>query len=409
MIKASSIYYVILLSVLIASVLGSMVLLSAMNQRLELQFSIPQRLIANAESGIAYAEVFHRELANGKPVDISLFGDDLDSVELTKTNWGAFTILLSRAHHKHHVFTKVALSGHVRTTSTPNLFMIDNGRTLSVCGDTRLEGDCYVPSGGLKRAYIAGKNYSGKEMVYGTTHRSSRSLPAINEDVFAKWIAPPGVRKFWEEIKDSAVNSFSERPWIYTEDHSFSTAGKVIKGAVWLESNDSIFIAADSEIDGAVIKARTVHVGTGFTGTLQIFATEKIVLEDKVRLKYPSILGVIEDNQQPGKAASILIGVQSQVLGTVFLPDFRKLPELTIDTEAEVDGLVYCQGKTQLKGTVNGSLITQKFFLKTLASSYENHILDGKVLDQLPEDFVWVDLLKDEENEMPLRRIDWVE
>ena len=70
------------------------------------------------------------------------------------------------------------------------------------------------------------------------------------------------------------------------------------------------------------------------------------------------------------------------------------MPELIIEEEAEVDGLVYNKGKTQLRGTVNGSLYTSKFFLKTTSSSYENHILDGKVLNQLPNDFVCVDLFE---------------
>ena len=132
-------------------------------------------------------------------------------------------------------------------------------------------------------------------------------------------------------------------------------------------------------------------------------------LKNKVLLKYPSVLGLIETLIPNEYSAEILIGAKSQVLGSVFAiseaPNFRMPVQISIDKDAEVDGLVYCQGRTQLKGTVNGNLYTQKFYLETPSSKYENHLLDAKILNSLPSDFVSVSLF---ENSNTLTQITWL-
>jgi len=170
-----------------------------------------------------------------------------------------------------------------------------------------------------------------------------------------------------------------------------------VDGAVWIEAKDSVFIGAGCQLESTVIRANVIYVESGFQGTAQLIARERITLGEKALLKYPSVVAVVEDEPLEYPSQMILKST-AQVIGTVFLipanNDFRRMPELIIEEEAEVDGLVYNKGKTQLRGTVNGSLYTSKFFLKTTSSSYENHILDGKVLNQLPNDFVCVDLFE---------------
>ena len=417
MIRASSIYYTVVLSALMAIVLGSMVALSGMNKLLEQKIRIPQILMQNAYSGLAYAEVFHHELEPGLPLEISLFDGVLDSVELAKKNWGAFTVLISEAHHRNQSCKVFSLCGQRPDDNQPNFYVVDNGRTISVCGNTLLEGDCYLPSSGTKRAYIGGKNFTGTNLIAGRELRSSRNLPEVNMLLYNSILTPIGTIRPWSDhgsiSEDSIHQTFSDLPLILIGDQVISTSGMNISGQVWIEA-DSVFIAMDSSVDGIVVKARAVSIESGFSGRLQIFAGEKIYVGTGAVLLYPSVLGMIENSTNDGAKTELIIDSAAKVLGSVFVltekNDFRNLPELTIETDALVHGLAYCQGKTQLKGTVNGSLYTEKFFLETPASSYENYILDGRVLDRLPQEFVCVDLLRDDSNEepMPLTRIDFL-
>ena len=56
-------------------------------------------------------------------------------------------------------------------------------------------------------------------------------------------------------------------------------------------------------------------------------------------------------------------------------------------------GNLYCSGKLMLKSNVYGSVYTNRFFLKTASSSYENMISDIEInVDKLPEYFISISL-----------------
>lgn len=397
--EASAIYYALFLSVIFGLILGGFVLFSGFNQNFAMQIDIQEQLMDNAHSGIAYGQVNFKELEYDQPLKLRLFGEGVDSVEITKKSWGGFTVIHSKANHRNRFYEKIALLGALQTDKQPNLYLVDNGRPISLCGDARIEGLCYLPIKGLKRAYIAGKNYQGSKLVYGTVNSADKQLPQIEKSFIEGVESNHGELNIWDASADSLNRSFTEKAAHYVADDYMSIQRKTISGQVILEAKDSIFIGRNAQIQNAILKSKVVYIETGFSGTLQIFASEKIVLEEGVQLKYPSIIGVIETGFSQEKTAEITIGKGSQVLGAVFLlseePNFRNLPKLTISREAEVDGMVYCAGKAELKGTVVGSLYAQKLALKTASSSYENHLLDGKVLNQLPPEFITPNLLNE--------------
>jgi hypothetical protein len=408
--KSSSIYYALFLSVVFGLFLGGMILFSSLNRQFSAQLDVQDILRSNAKSGIQYGQANYQELEVNKPQEINLFGEGIDSVLIEKKQWGAFTIISSTAHHKSSSVNKVALSGQMNNPSDPNLYLVDQGRPFSLCGATKLEGKCMIPKAGVKRAYIEGKNYQGDKMIYGTTGVSERSLPTINKDFVASLQKLSGEIRIWEDDQDSIVNSFSNEGLHFIVDHSAALENIYLNGQIVIEAKDSIFVGASSQLENVIIKSPVIYIEKGFVGTAQFLASERIVLEDEVTLLYPSVLGIIESDISKERNAQITVGEGSHVLASVFPlsenPNFRLPVQLSIEKEAEVDGLVYCQGRTQLKGTVKGNLFTQKFYLETAASKYENHLLDAQILDALPDDFVYISLF---ENANPLTQIQWLE
>jgi hypothetical protein len=408
-IQSTAMYYALFLSVIFALLLGGFILFSGFNQNFAMQMDVEETLMDNANSGIAYAQANYRELQNNVPIELRLFGEGIDSVQLTKKNWGAFIVIESTAIHKNKRSTKLALLGASSTKKQPNLYIPDNGKPISICGETRIEGQCFLPKTGLKRAYIDGKNYQGERLIFGTVAESEKQLPPVQTSFFEAIEVLGGNVQEWDQDVDSLSVSFGDEAVHLVADGFMNLSKKVIRGQLLLEAKDSIFVGKDTQLENAILKSKIVYIEAGFSGTVQIFATEKIILEDFVLLKYPSVLGMVETEFPTLTAMTMEIGEKSQVIGSVFLisksPNFRLLPALSIATSAEVDGLVYCEGKTQLKGIIKGSLFTEKLFLKTASSAYENHLLDAQILDQLPERFIAANLL---EETTLLKRIAWL-
>jgi len=408
-IQSSAMYYALFLSVIFALLLGGLILLSGFNQNFAIQMDIHNRLIDNARSGVAYGQVNFQSLENDTPIDIRLFGEGIDSVEITKKAWGAYTVIKANAYHLQQSATKIAFLGGKESEKLPNLYIADHGKPISLCGDARIEGMCFLPKSGLKRAYIEGKSYQGGKMIYGSVQDAEKHLPAIQSNVdltetsameFAHWTNYEG---------DSIIRSFQDQGIHIVADTYLSLTNEVVEGQVLITARDSIFVGKDAQLSNTILKAKVIHFEAGFKGTIQAFASERITVEEQVQLLYPSVLAITEKTFPQEQHALIEIREQAQVLGTVFThseqPNFRKLPLVRIAPEARINGLVYSMGRTELKGTINGHLYSQKLYLKTAASAYENHLLDGKILNELPADFVFANLFTETKQ---LKQLAWL-
>ena len=207
--KSAAIYYALFLSVIISLFLGGMILFSSANRQFINQMDMQDRLMKNAYSGIEYGLANSQEMLAGKELELDLFEKGIDSVNLTKKTWGAYTAIQSTAHHKNATYSKLVLAGQLNEANAPNLYLTDQGRPFSICGETRIEGKCQIPKAGVKRAYIEGKNYTGKEMIYGSSSDAEKSLPKVNME-FTKNLSHFDAEILDWEPQDSIVVSFSE-------------------------------------------------------------------------------------------------------------------------------------------------------------------------------------------------------
>ena len=406
--KASSIYYALFLCVIIGLFLGGMILFAGINKQFEARIDIQDRLMNNANSGIEYGLTNYREISE-EGSELLLFDSQIDSVNVHRKVWGAFEVIASEAHHGKFHSNKVTLCGHLKDPSESNLFVADLGRPISLCGETRLEGKCLLPKAGLERAYIEGQNYKGDKMVYGSEGIAERSLPATNQGFRDQITSIKGDVQQWDN-PDSVNHSFHEEAIHFVHDGVVSLKDNSLNGYVYLDVRDSIFVGKDAQLDHVILRARVVYIQQGFKGNLQAYATERITLEEEVQLTYPSVLGIVEERFPEKENATITIGQKSQVLGSIFAisesPNFRLPVQISVEEEAIVHGLVYAQGRMQLKGIVNGSVYTSKFYLETPSSKYENHLLNAKIKNELPDDFVYIPIMETDE---PLTKIEWLQ
>src|SRR5882757_8672986 len=183
MLKAGSLFYALSITVIMA-LLSTSLLLAAHYTRLRIQRDeLREETGRNALSGLELLMSDQSPLAyDGAAHETDLFGNRRDSVRLQKKSWGAFDILISEAHHNSLRQTLIAETGwQCDATEINALQLADLDRPLSVTGNTRLKGTCYLPKAGIQRAYIEGQSYSGDQLVYGAIKTSERFLPPYND------------------------------------------------------------------------------------------------------------------------------------------------------------------------------------------------------------------------------------
>ena len=406
-VKSSAMFYALFLMTIVSIVIAGLFQLSDLNKQLASKFEIQEILVKNSKSGLAYGQAYFLELSQ-KEMTVRLFDQGIDSVVLSKKNWGAYQILKSKAVHQDQSFSKMVLVGSLAKTKLPNLYLADQGRPLSLTGKTKIEGSCKLPEAGVKRAYISGENYQGDKLIYGQKENSGKQLPQINDELILNLNLIEGEKLEWDNTLPSYYCPFDSLPVHFVSDAPIFIGTQSFSGQIIIESKDSIVISSQAQLEDVIIKSPKIIIESGFRGNIQCLASDGIIVEESVILEYPSVLGVVQ-LQQKEKPSFISIQSQSKIIGSVFIlsevQNFRKPVKLLIEKESVVHGLVFSQGQTELKGRVNGSIFTQSFYLKTASSVYQNHLLNAEITNQLPKEFIPIPLL---ESSNKIKIIQWL-
>jgi hypothetical protein len=388
MLKASALYMVIIIALVIGILCASLVA-TAYFYRLQFQkTSRAGRLQNNVGSGINI-------LLASKDSDyrvekaFDLFRQEKDSVALTKIPWGVYDLGIAKAFDQKDTLYRVfSIACGIDSGKWAALYVIDEDRPLSVSGSTAIRGDAFIPRAGVKEAYVDGKAYQGdKRLIIGRQKNSDKKLPELLagrlaqlEQVFkAKPAAGPV-----NLTGDSLQNSFLQPTRILNFGNKLQSLENTrIGGHVLLFSDTTITLDNTTQLANCIIFARVIVVKSGFTGTCQLFATDSIRVEHDCMFNYPSCLGVLRFTSavvnSPGK---ISIGENTHITGVVFSYDKtngKLKPLLDLGKNVQLTGQVYSQGIVGLQDgvVINGSLFTSRFLYQSTYTRYENYIINA--------------------------------
>jgi hypothetical protein len=406
MLKAGSLLYAIFISLLITSIASAFVLF-AFYQRLHVQqLDGRVRALSHLESAMAYLQTDERE--ESWTVQRQLFEEDEHSLlSMSSRPWGLFRLVCVKSHFKQDTFRKASLLGYpyALTEAATALYLADRNQPLSLAGEARLIGDAYLSIRGLKRAYIEGRSYSGKTTLEGIQRKSTPVLPLTDAVLEAnlKKLLQPGIPyladtiQYYSEAQDEGVFDIrrsAHRPilGIYAAEAVYSYSG-ILSGPILLKSDKEIIVGSDLQSDHLLLVAPKITIEAGFKGHIQAIASDTIIVGSNVELFYPSTLALLSENKQ----ALLSLGSHSKLGGEMVLlgdPNKVRAGLLSIQEGARVSGNVFSAKAIELKGEVWGSVQTEKFYLKTRSSVYENHLMDG-VIDRtkLPTAYVGSGLL----------------
>lgn len=396
--KAGAMSYAIILSIVVGALCMSLIWITAAYRSTRIKTKNEEKLVVNLLSGIKAAT----SQTNIEDNDFILINGD--SVFVKKSNWGMFNYYIVRAVKNGKSLQRSFLAGSEIKKKLPAIYLADNIRSLKIARNTIIRGTVYSPKGRIKDANISsGQENSNTKPFKGKLIESNKQLPELKDQLknsqYDELVTFENEKQIDKLPFDSLfsfnqpTSRFSQSIPIYLEHN--------LRGNIIIESRDSIIVRNTSNLENVILKAPFIRFEIGFSGTVQVYAEDGVVLEESVQLQYPSSIYLHDHSRVTERTDTTVIHLQEKasVLGGVLLrsesPDFRNLIKLNIEKNATIVGLVYNEGETQVRGTILGSLITRKLYLNTESSSYENHLLDGEInINKVPEYFIYPDWLK---------------
>jgi len=390
MVKASALYIVIVIALVIGVVCASLI---ATSFYYKIQYQKKARydqLNNNLASGINIL-LGTADTAYSAGKTFSLFNNESDSVYLKKANWGIYTIGVAEAFNQRDTLYKTfTIANRIDSAKWACLYLTNNERPFAVSGKTSIRGDAYIPEAGVQAAYLNNNAYQGdKRLIIGTKHNSEKTLPALDTILLqtaTRYFQKPPEGDKTLLNKDSLTASFLQPTRILNFGKDAQVLeGKYYAGNVILYSDTTVTIDSTSTLKNALVFARAIIVKSGFRGNCQLFATDSISVGPNAVFTYPSCLGIVRSaTKKINTEEKITLGDNSQVFGTIFTYESNKntlKPLIIVGKKVKVQGQVYSQGIMQLMDQleIDGSVYTGTFFYRSSFTLYENYVVNTTI------------------------------
>lgn len=392
--KASSLANAIFICLLISVFLGCLVFVSHYFNLINTKLELNERIINTNKASLLYYTTQLETLEYDAPIQTDILDENFQTM-VTKKKWGFYDIITCETIFKTDTVVQSVLAGYQPYASNSiSLYLTDHDNELKVSGASNLVGRLSIPKARIEQSYINGQKGNSVK-IKGQKTASKDQLPKL---VYKPNIELSHLKKFSLDDFDTSlpiVNTFSAETLLIDISNVNTLSNLIIKGNVILYSTGAINISNYNTLEDIVLFAKRVTINEAFSGVMHIVANDDVVIEKNAELKYPSSVYVEHQTD------SIMVDIKenAKIAGGIVINGGGSLKasknKLNIEQGAEVYGMVYCQGNTQLKGSVFGSLYTDRFYLKTTSASYENTILNGTIdASVLPKNFIQIPIFK---------------
>ncbi len=402
--------FAILISVLIAVILSAFLLLTHVHSF----FRIKSKEILQAfeeSNTLLFASLENNTITEDT---ITTTVDHKTTKQILKYHGAWLKRYASVSMHNRKVI-KMMYTGSKRSDNTPNFYIEDTNSPIVVAGNTRLEGNSYLPKQGIKAGTISGNYYQGSALHYGRILKSKTTLPELDSNwikylntiVKGSYIDQKGLIDLKKELRNSFQNPtqiiYDFAP-IFLEDHKIS-------GNIIIQSKTKIVVTATSQLTDVILIAPKIIIKNNVKGRFQGIATKNIEVGKKCHLSYPSSLILLDqkvisenthNNQVRYTKPDFILDEGTVIDGTVvYLNDHKTKknrinPHLAIAPNVTVVGEVYCQGNIDFQGTILGSLYARQCIARQSGSVYLNHVYNGKILINPIDDYAGLPFVNSE-------------
>ncbi|MBV6644929.1 MAG: hypothetical protein KI790_05750, partial [Cyclobacteriaceae bacterium] len=289
--KAGVLSFTMYIAIIIAIILLAIILLGYYSRLETAEYRIRLRLLDNLQSGVEWT------LAAGESVpyfgvkEIDLYGELSDSVRVKRYPWGLFDLYYVQSFRGDRVFQNVLTTGQRRSEEAyASLYLIDEGRPLSLVGDAYLGGDVYLPLAGIQSAYINRVGYTNEKLTQGLRKRSEKEMPELQQEGLDLFFRSYSMFPQFEQVEAEGASVFQafEQEQLHLIEQGAIEVTDTIQGMVFLDASSTITFDSLSYTQHVVARAEQIIFKSGFTGQGQFFAEDTIIVESGAKLLYPS-------------------------------------------------------------------------------------------------------------------------
>jgi hypothetical protein len=377
------------ITVVIAIALGLLtasLVLSAYYLRRNVQvMEIESQLQANLESATNYILGDTVLYPDGREATMNIFASEKDSVIVHNKLWGLFGTAFVKAYSGSFSKEKCFFYGSpLPAFMNSCIYLADHRRSLSVVGNTRLTGDAYLSKSGIKASFINQRGYRYANLINGVIRESQENLPLMQSialQYLTHLLDTTSILSTGSLEPSRLVQSFSQPVLTIKETVPIFLSNKKIKGHILIQSDSAIEVSANNDLENVILAAPLIRFQEGFSGTVQAFATDSLVVSKNCRFSYPSSLVLIKsksDKKQP----LLQIGEGSAVTGLIFsICDNKDTYKTFVDIKpnSRIRGVIYVNGYLSLQSDVEGTVSTDYFIYRSSSTIYENHLVDVEI------------------------------
>ncbi len=396
MLRAGALLYAIFITLVVA-IIALCILWGHFYSSTGIQDSIRQAQIeSNINSAINKSLIFPDSLPYNQEIPFEF--DNNAPVILERKHWGMYDLILAKtAFRKDSIQETIFVGQGIASTDKTALYIADYEKELYLSGDVVIKGECFVPKGFFKQAYLTSKTSFTKREVPAKINKSDSKLPDVSRNILnhaignlnKRFTKPSSSLELAKYLtgKDSVEIPFFKPPLILYTEEEINLSRIYLKGNIIIYSSKPLYVKSSAHLDKVLIYAPEIHVEPNVKGNMQLFATDSIVVDQNAVLTYPSCVGVFSPN-----VSSIRIAKSAKVYGNIIQyqdGEGDHNSTLTIEPKSEVYGIVYSNGFTQHQGKIIGSLYTGHVFLKLPSGYYENYLSDMEIdFQKLPREYV---------------------
>ncbi len=318
-----------------------------------------------------------------------------DSIKLNSTSyvhyekrpWGMLSVNIATINKLSSIKSKTILSGNfVEANSLPSLVIKQARNKIHFGGDCQIRGSIYVPKGEIEKSIIEGqgisKVYFDKTKVF-TSEKFNESFmfEAFTERLKEIAIYSKTKLDFEKNLKDSIINSFSNTTLYLHSMNKITLLKNYFEGNIVISSDSSIIVNNDCNLKNIILVAPSIKIDSKFIGSLQIFATDTVIIGKKVVLKYPTIIVLSSsENNQNGQ---VLLDEDSELNGSIFNVCANKNQSskdiIKTKTNSIINGAVFSTSSVDIQGNVNGIVFSNTTMASTKSSINFDFIYNCKI------------------------------
>lgn len=381
-IKASALSNSIFLCLIISLLCYGIVFLGFYDKVIRNRLEIDEILMRDHRSYVNYALADFDNLEN-KSEEVDLFENEVKSLISTRS-WGIYNLLFVKTYFKADTLSKAYLLGRVNQIPEKriSLFVTDKDEIVKYSGDIEIDGKVQIPKSKLERSYVenSASNKSDLKINKKLLSNSGKKLPELKPLMLDNFENYRGVIAESNPLQNSKANSFFDKTILVTIESSGILRDVDFKGNIRIISENPLKIDSSAKLEDVIIDAPEVVVGKGFKGSIHIIAQDRVEIMDSVQLSYPSSIIVKHTTGE----SEVLLRSNSKVFADIVVisasGNSNSLNTFRMEENCQVVGSIYCEGSTELRGSITGSVYTDLLAYQTESSNYKNLLKDLSIL-----------------------------